>query len=83
MIKVKDAIVVTDEEGGDVEYDFSQMMIYVDGCAYVLNLPSSMNRKEAEKFAAEYTIQIRRMVINLDANIRKDARKKLRSAIGL
>ena len=83
MIKVKDAIIVTDEEGGDVEYDFSQMTISVNGCAYVLNLPPSMTRKEAEAFAEDYTTQIRRMVIHLHANILEGARRRMREAMGI
>lgn len=83
MIEVKDAVVCTDEEGGDVEYDFSQMMIFVGQTTYVINLPSSMKRKEAEKFAEDYTIQIRRMIMHVEATVRDDTRRKMRSALGM
>ena len=83
MIKVKDAIVVADEEGGDVDYDFSQMAITVGQSTYVINLPSSMKRKEAEKLAEEYTVQIRSMIAHVEATVRDDTRRKMRSALGI
>jgi hypothetical protein len=83
MIEVKDARICTDDEGGDSEYDFSQMAIHVGQTTYVLDLPSSMKRKEAEKFAKDYTVQIRSMVGHVQSTARGNIRRKLRSALGI
>ena len=83
MIEVKDAVVCTDKEGGDVEHDFSQMMIFVGQSTYVIDLPPSMKRKEARKFAEDYTAQIRGMIMHVEATVRDDARRKMRKALGL
>ncbi len=83
MIEVDDAVVCEDEEGGDSEYDFSQMMITIGYTSYVLDLPSSMKRVEAEKLAKDYTMQIRSMVRHVESTVRDDTRRQMRTAIGL
>ncbi len=79
MIKVNDAVICTDEEGGDVEYDFSQMTIRVGQTTYVLDLPPSMKRSEAEKLAKDYTVQIQSMIRHTEVIVRDDTRRKIRS----